>query len=194
MRNENQGGGGGGGLKQWVLGSVRKRNINGVERLMIKYLVMPIASGHGALNTPAMAKLPFHHLSNRNARSRLEVVLPLYRPWYLIHHIRPTLDHPHHQTRNLPAHNRAHAALGPDRDHLRLLHWLVLELFRGCLARPGQIDQDGRAERAHGIHNIHDTARGIRRDVSDRVDAFRGSAQGLPVGNHVTMLVEPGSG
>lgn len=53
-------------------------------------------------------KLSFAHIIKPNplpTPSRFHKILSRYRPWHFLDHERPTLDRPHHQTRDLPPHD-----------------------------------------------------------------------------------------
>lgn len=55
-----------------------------------------------------------------------------------------------------------------------------------------QVNQNGGAQRANAVHNVHHRAGRVGCDVSHGIDAISWTAQSFRVGDDVAALVEPG--
>ncbi len=126
--------------------------------------------------------------------SRLDIILPIHGPLRLFNHICTSLDYPDHHTRDLPSHDRADPSLGPYRHQLRVFHRLINELFLVSTLTDGEVNQDGRAERAYAVQDIDDASARVRSHVPDSINAGNRTSQSLGVCDHVAALVEPGVG
>lgn len=135
------------------------------------------------------------HLRPRQySKSGFDEVLPQHSRLRLFNHIRFSLDQPNHQTRNLPPHNGPNTTFWSDRHQLRVLHWLVQQLFRfsGPLRSCREVDLDRGAERADTVQDVHDSPTRVRRHIPHSIDARDGPAECLGIGNNFSLFVKPG--